>query len=82
MNVQHDSYKGLVQEILAKSDRLRAFTGDEDEAIGFGIEIPSHLRIRSEIRRLLYECGISDPDGSITRKDVVYRPRDRQVSLP
>jgi hypothetical protein len=43
ISVQHDSYEGLAQEILAKSDRLRAFTADEDEAIDFDIEIPSHL---------------------------------------
>jgi Protein of unknown function (DUF3638) len=82
ISVQHDSYESLVQEILAKSDRIRAFTADEDEAIGFDIEIPSHLRRRGEIRRLLYKRGISDPGGLITGKDMVYKPRDRQASLP
>ncbi|KAF4631564.1 hypothetical protein G7Y89_g6567 [Cudoniella acicularis] len=82
IGVQHDSYESLVQEILAKSDRLRAFTADEDEAIDFDSEIPSHLRRRGEIRRLLYERGISDPGGLVTRKDMVYKPRDRQTSLP
>ncbi|KAH8589073.1 hypothetical protein B0O99DRAFT_523793 [Bisporella sp. PMI_857] len=82
ISVQHDSYEGLAQEILAKSDRLRAFTADEDEAIGFDIELLSHLRRRGEIRRLLYERGTSDPSGLITGKDMVYNPRDRHTSLP
>jgi hypothetical protein len=82
MSVQHDSYESLVQEILAKSDRLRAFTAHNDEAIDFDIEIPSHLRRRSEIRRLLYERSISDSGGLTTGKDMVYKPRDRQATLP
>ena len=82
IRVQHDSYEGLAQDILAKSDRLRAFTADEDEVIDFDIEIPFHLRRRGEIRRLLYERGISDPGGLMTGKDVVYNPRDRHASLP
>jgi hypothetical protein len=82
ISVQHDSYEGLAQEILAKSDRLRAFTADEDEAIDFDTEIPSHLRRRGEIRRLLYERGTPDPGGLITGKDMVYNPRDRHTILP
>jgi len=81
MSIQHDSYEGLVERILAKSDRLRAFTADEDKGIEFDIEFPSHLRIRGEIRRLLYERGISDRGGLHTGKDMVYTPRDRQASL-
>ncbi|KAL5325012.1 hypothetical protein ACEPPN_006134 [Leptodophora sp. 'Broadleaf-Isolate-01'] len=82
ISVQHDSYEGLAQEIKAKSDRLRTLTADEDEAINFDNEIPSHLRRRGEIRRLLYERGTSDPGGLITGKDKVYNPRDRHSSLP
>ncbi|MCJ1402282.1 hypothetical protein MMC11_005502 [Xylographa trunciseda] len=82
ISVQHDSYEGLAQEILTKSDRLRAFTADEDEAIDFDFEIPSHLRRRGVIRRLLYERGISGPGGLISGKDMVYNPRDRYTSLP
>ena len=81
MSVQHDSYEGLVREILAKSDRLRAFTVDEDEGIDFDIEIPSHLRTRGEIRRLPYERGIADPGGLTAGKDMVYKPRDRQATF-
>ena len=81
-SVQHDSYESLAQEILAKSDRLRAFTADGDEAIDFDIEIPSHLRRRGEIRRLLYERGASNPGGSLTGEDMVYNPRDRQANSP
>ncbi|KAF8867182.1 hypothetical protein BDZ45DRAFT_609382 [Acephala macrosclerotiorum] len=82
ISVQHDSYEGLAQKILAKSDRLRAFTADEDEVRDFDIEFPSHLRRRGEIRRLLYERSISNLGGLITEKDMVYNPRDRQASLP
>jgi len=82
MSIQHDSYEGLVQGILAKSDRLRAFTADEEKGIDFDIEIPSHLRVRGEIRRLLYERGISDPCGFNTGMDMVYTSRDRQTNLP
>lgn len=81
ISVQHDSYEGLVQEILAKSDRLRAFTAREGEEIDFKIKISSHLRRRGEIRRRLYERGMSDPGGFI-ESDIVYRPRDRKASLP
>jgi len=81
MSIQHDSYEGLVEGILAKSDRLRAFTADEAKGIDFDIEISSHLRTRGENRRLLYERGISDRGGLNTRKDMVYTPRDRQTSL-
>ena len=81
VSVQHDSYGTLVQEILAKSDRLRAFTA-HDEAIDFDIEIPSHLRRRSETRRRLYERSISDPERLTAGEDIVYKPRDRQGSLP
>jgi len=81
MSVQHDKYETLIQQILAKSDRLRAFTAHNDEAIDFDIELPSHLRRRSEIRRL-YERSISDPGGLANGKDMVYKPRDRQASLP
>ena len=82
MSVQHDSYEALIQEILAKSDRLRAFAASNEEAIDLETEISSHLRRRSEIRRLLYERDIPDPDASVTQQDRVYNPRDRQASLP
>ena len=81
VSVQHDSYKSLTQEIIAKSDRLRAFTADENEVIDFDIEIPFHLRRRGEVRRLLYERGISDPGGLMNGRDMVYNPRDRQANL-
>jgi Protein of unknown function (DUF3638) len=80
MSIQHESYETLIQEILAKSDRLQAFTAHNDEAIDLDIKIPSHLRRRSEIRRLLYERGISD-SGGVTAEDMTYKPRDREISL-
>ena len=82
ISVQHDGFGGLVQEILTKSDRLRAFTADENESMDLHIEIPSHLRRRGEVRRLLYERGISDKGRLTAGKDMLYKPRDRQASLP
>lgn len=82
VSVQHDSYETLVQEILAKSHRLRAFAANNEEAVDLDIEISSHLRRRSEIRRLLYERNSPDPDALVTQKDKVYNPRDRQAGLP
>ena len=82
ISIQHDSYEGLVQEILAKSDRLRAFTAEEDRTISFDSETPTHLRRRGELRRLLYERRVSGSGELITGKDMVYRSRDQQISLP
>ncbi|KAM3084368.1 hypothetical protein ACMFMG_001526 [Clarireedia jacksonii] len=81
-NIQHDSYESIIQEILAKSDRLRAFTAHNEEAINFDIQASSHLRKRSETRRRLYERSITDIGESTTRKDMVYKPRDQQANLP
>jgi Protein of unknown function (DUF3638) len=84
MSVQHDSYETLLQEILAKSDRLGAFTAHNDEAIDFDetdVQVPSHLRRRGQIRRLLYERSFSDSGGLISGKDIIYKPRDREITL-
>ncbi|KAH8590942.1 hypothetical protein B0O99DRAFT_690999 [Bisporella sp. PMI_857] len=81
ISIQHDSYKGVVQEILAKSDRLRAFDSDEDKAKTLEPDIPSNLHRRGEIRRLLYERGISDIGSLTTGGDVVYNSRDRLANL-
>lgn len=80
--IQHDIYETLVQEILAKSDRLRIFAAHHQETMNFDTEIPSHLRQRGKIRRLLYERSGSDSDRLPTEKDMVYKPRDRHASLP
>ena len=81
MSVQNDSYETLAQEILAKSDRIGAFNAHTDEAIDFDVEISSHLRRRGQIRRLLYERSVSDSDGLNTVEDVIYKPRDREITL-
>jgi Protein of unknown function (DUF3638) len=82
MSIQHDSYDALVQEILAKSERLRAFAPLKEETICFDNQIPNHLRRRGQIRRLVYERGSSDSGRLMTGKDMVYKPRDRHASLP
>ncbi|KAF7944017.1 hypothetical protein EAE96_010427 [Botrytis aclada] len=81
-NIQHESYETLIQEILAKSDRLRAFTAHNNEAVDLDIPAPSHLRKRSGARRRLYERIITDVDELTTKEDMVYKPRDQQTNLP
>lgn len=82
MSIQHDSYEALVLKILAKSDRLRAFVPHNEDGINFDIQVPSHLRRRGEISRLVYERSISELDRLTTGKDMVYKSRDQQASLP
>jgi hypothetical protein len=82
MSIQHDSYEGLIQEILTKSERLQAFNTNEDKGINLSIDIPSHLQRRGELRRRLYERSISDLGRLVIEKDKVYKPRDRLVNLP
>lgn len=82
MNIQQDQYQALVQEILMKSAKLRAFTLNNKEAIDFSLDNRSHLRRRGEIRRLLYERSMSDPERMMTGNDMEYEPRDRQASSP
>ncbi|RYO81474.1 hypothetical protein DL764_009764 [Monosporascus ibericus] len=77
VNIQHDSFEPLIQEILGKSDRLGAFVSNNAEI--FDVRTPSHLRRRGEIRRLLYERGSSDSDGHFTGQDKTYESRDRNV---
>jgi hypothetical protein len=80
MNIQHDSYKPLVKEILAKSDRLRAFSALNREATTFDIESPPHLRKRSQGRRYLYERSKANKDEPTVWNDIVYNSRDRQAN--
>lgn len=82
MSIQHDRYEALVQEILFKSAKLRAYALNNEEMIDFNVENRSHLRKRGEIRRLLYERSIFDSDRMMTGNDMVYESRDRQASLP
>ena len=82
MSIQHDGYETLVLEILAKSDRLGAFAPHNEDGINFDIQVPSHLRRRGEIRRLVYERGSSESGRLTTGNDMVYKSRDRQASLP
>ncbi|KAI9683344.1 MAG: hypothetical protein M1829_005414 [Trizodia sp. TS-e1964] len=82
MNIQHDSYETLVENILTKSNKLQAFSPNSAESPIVGTEKPSHLRRRGELDRFLYERGSSDSERHIPRRDVVYVPRDRHSSLP
>ncbi|RYP37538.1 hypothetical protein DL767_002846 [Monosporascus sp. MG133] len=77
VNIQHDSFEPLIQQILGKSDRLGAFVSNSEE--NFAVRTPSHLRRRGEIRRLLYERGSSDSGGLVTGQDKTYQSRDRNV---
>ncbi|KAI9742780.1 MAG: hypothetical protein M1818_003509 [Claussenomyces sp. TS43310] len=79
--IQHDNYYTVVLGILAKSDRLLAFTRCADEEIDTDDRIFPHLRKRGQIRRLLYERIGMDPDVRVTGQDMIYEPRDREVGL-
>jgi len=82
MSIQHDGYEALVQEILAKSDRLRAFAPQNEDGINCAIQVASHLRTRGEIHRLVYERSSSESGRPTTGDDMVYKSRDRQASSP
>lgn len=81
MNIQNDQYKALVQKILMKSIKLRAFALNNEKAINFNIENRSHLRKRDGIRRLLYERSMFDSDRMMTKNDMKYEFKNRQVIL-
>ena len=80
-DIQHDSYETIIQELLVKSERLRAFETRDTEAMDLNMDAPSHLRKRSETRRRLYERSIYDLDKSTIKEDLSYTPRDRQANL-
>ena len=79
-SIQHDSYELLAQEILAKSDRLRAFAVQNIKDPNCYLEVSSHLRRRGESRRVLYERSICNSGTPSTREDMIYEPRDRQAN--
>ncbi|TGO40912.1 hypothetical protein BHYA_0029g00210 [Botrytis hyacinthi] len=79
-NIQHDSFEGLVQEILSKSNQLRYFTADLGMPINFQTDCPLQLRKRGEIQRLRYERSSSYLATSTT-EDMVYNSRDQHTNL-
>ncbi|TGO18614.1 hypothetical protein BPAE_0372g00020 [Botrytis paeoniae] len=79
-NVQHDSFEGLAQEILAKSDQLQYFTADQGTPINIQTGCPLQLRKRGEIQRLRYERSVSYL-GTSTTEDMIYDSRDRHANL-
>ena len=81
MNIQHDCYKAIVEEIISKSAKLQAFAMSE-KTINSNAVNHSHLQRRGEIRRLSYEHSIFDSDRTITGNDMLYESRDQQASLP
>ena len=81
LTIQHDSYEALVQGILIKSDRLKAFTTQDDARIASTTRSPSYLRRRGEVRRLLYERQASDTEVHATGRDRTYKSRDREITL-
>ena len=83
MNIQYDRYDYLVENILTKSNRLQAFDPANKSDIDVEFKSPSHLSRRGEAHRWLYEHW-SHAWGSppVSRKNKVYKPRDRDVDLP
>ena len=83
VTIQHESYDRLVGELLAKSDRLRAFA-ESGTAAGLEEDPPSLLRRRAEAYRYCYERGSSQLQlgQQKSQKCSVYQPRDREASSP
>ena len=79
MTIQHDVYRPLIESILLKSDRLRAFDLQKKVEKTSGEDANEHLRRRSQIRRNLYEHSLSDSCLQISGRDQVYEPRDRHA---
>lgn len=72
--IQHDCYEPAVQDILGRSIRLESFVSNCEQASD--IYVRSHLRKRSEFRRLLYE---RPPFGeTVMAEDEIYPPGDRR----
>ena len=83
VNVQHDSYEHLVEDLLTKSNRLQAFDPASKNDTDIESKSLSHLSRRGEIRRFLYEHWSLDwGSRPIPKKAIVYQPRDRMVDLP
>ena len=73
-SIQHDCIEPLVQNILSRSNRLKAFNlGNKEKPEAMFM---CHLRRRANIRRLIYECGRTSGD------DKTYESRDRTLSMP
>jgi hypothetical protein len=82
LTTQDDRFEPLVQAILAKSDRLKAFTAPGDACSATAAQTPIHLRNRGRTRRLLYERRTTDVVMPTASCDRIYTPRDRDVTLP
>ena len=72
MNIQHDAYKSLVQNILSKLERLRTFALNNEEDIQVCTYTLTYLCKRGIAQRRLYERSILDTTEE-TSGDKVYK---------
>jgi hypothetical protein len=79
MTIQHDCYRPLIEKMLLKSDRLRAFDIQKEGDNDSGEDASQHLQHRGQIRRGLYEHSLSDTRLEIRERDQVYEPKDRHA---
>jgi hypothetical protein len=76
MTIQHDCYRPLIEKILLKSSRLRAFDVQNAFAIDTQEEdVSEHLRRRGQSGRSLYERSFSNAALQIRGQDQTYKSR-------
>lgn len=78
--IQHDCYRPLIEEILLKSDRLRAFDLQKEGEKDIEEDASKHLQHRGQIRRSLYEHSLSEAPQHSYERDQIYEPKDRHAS--
>jgi hypothetical protein len=75
--IQHDGYLPVIESIIAKSQSLTRFSGDDEEISFKELTCNSHLRTRGHWRRHIYERCFESIPAPATPVDVIYDSRDR-----
>ncbi|KAI9772801.1 MAG: hypothetical protein M1839_002302 [Geoglossum umbratile] len=78
--IQHDSYRSVIEALLAKSERLSMFAFQKIELPPPDPDDIPHLRQRSYLRRHLYERPDSFSGERRSPTDMSYRARDCPIS--
>jgi hypothetical protein len=74
--IQHDSYLPLIESIIAKSQKLSLFTGENIDVSTEEVKCIPHLRRRGHWRRYLYERRIDSSMAPEKPVDILYDARD------
>ncbi|KAI9781703.1 MAG: hypothetical protein M1816_002199 [Peltula sp. TS41687] len=77
--IQHDSYRPAIEAIFAKSERLSIFAFQKMKLPALDPDDVPHLRLRSHLRRRLYERPDSFSGEQESPPDHPYLARDRPV---